>query len=79
MDRKLQNKLLNLQQEGYTITIDHGPYVDSGWELAAHGDDVTDQGEVVYSSQVYSEKSLDDIGVSEVTVSKTIEDWQDHE
>ncbi|AUR97847.1 hypothetical protein NVP1244A_145 [Vibrio phage 1.244.A._10N.261.54.C3] len=76
MDRKLQNKLLELQLQGYKIEISHGPYVDSGWELSPVGDDVTNDGEVAYSSQVYSEQSLDDVSQHDVTVSKPIDDWQ---
>lgn len=77
MDRKLQNKLLDLQGRGYKITIAHGPYVDSGWELAPVDDgDITDQGGVMFSSEVYSDEHLDNVSEHDVTVMKVVEGWQ---
>ncbi|CAL9993220.1 hypothetical protein VPHK469_0170 [Vibrio phage K469] len=78
MERKLQNKLLELQSEGFTIMISSGPFVDSDWSLTAVGDDITSEGEVVYDSQVYSGRSLDEVPEHEVTVLQPLENWQTH-
>lgn len=72
MNKKLQEKLLDLHSEGHFIRLHVGPYVDGFAEIYEQED-----GTIVFSSEVYTDYSLDEVRESDVEVYMQVEDWRE--
>lgn len=71
MNLELQQKLLELNSNGYQIKIGGHPYVDEFAQIH-----VNENEEIVYSSQVFEEVPLRKVSEYDVYVYQPIDDWQ---